>query len=63
MIFLDVKQYCQDNCYMFEADVDKNELYGNGKIVQCDCIIRCRHRDICERMRQKFSHPNEEDLK
>ena len=65
MIFLDVKQYCQDNCWMFEAEVDKvSQLTKkNDELFNHDCIVRCKHRDICERMREKFSHPNEEDLK
>lgn len=71
MIFLDIKQYCQNNCNMFEADVEKlrepitdpfGATIGFGGFTG-DTIIRCKHRDICERMRIQFSHPNEEDLK
>ena len=62
MIFLDIKQYCQNNCNMFEADVEKRVLFGDGKVAQCDTVVRCQHRDICERMRIQFSHPDGEDL-
>ena len=72
MIFLDIKQYCQNNCNMFEADVEKPTTFvsesagpytGYYPKPTGDTIIRCKHRDICERMRIQFSHPNEEDLK
>lgn len=59
MIFLDVKQYCH-TCIYFEADVDKP--FKVLPVKNKDTFVRCKHRDICEQMRQKFSHPNEEDL-
>lgn len=63
MIFLDVKDYCQNNCESFEADVEKTGLYADSKPYVNDTIVRCKHRELCERMRIQFSHPNEEDLK
>lgn len=60
MIFLDVKQYCH-NCVHFEAEVDKPFLAF--PIKEKDTFVRCKNRDMCERMRIMFSHPNEEDLK
>lgn len=63
MIFLDVKQYCHNNCDDFETDVEKTSKYADCNPDNPDVIIRCKHRDICERMRIQFSHPNEEDLK
>ena len=67
MIFLDIKQYCQNNCNMFEADVEKQERTvkssSHAPKTEYDSIVRCNHRDICERMRIQFSHPDGEDLK
>lgn len=64
MIFLDIKGYCQ-KCNYFEADVEKPKtLNCDGRKIKIgDFIVRCKHRDICERMSLEFSHPNEEDLK
>lgn len=64
MIFLDVKNYCQNNCNQFEADVEKTqeESYLGLKTIKGKhtTIVRCKHRDICERMRIQFSHPSKE---
>lgn len=64
MIFLDIKDYCQ-KCNHFEADVEKpRSVYSCGQEVKIgDFIVRCEHREICERMRIQFSHPDGEDLK
>lgn len=67
MIFLDIKQYCNNNCRMFEADIEREEKTVTSTSrpakTEVDTIIRCKNRDICERMRIEFGHPNEEDFK
>lgn len=71
MIFLDVKQYCH-KCAHFEADVEKETKEHIIKRITYvetvnkptgNTIVRCKHRELCERIRIEFSHPNEEDLK
>lgn len=70
MIFLDIKDYCH-KCIHFEADVEKQTMMvakptgpymGYYPKQTGDVIVRCKHRDICERMRIQFSHPEGGDL-
>ena len=53
MIKLDVQDYCQD-CPNFKADVEMPvELYngfGIKPVYFGDTIIRCKHKDLCERV-------------
>ena len=52
-IRLEVQPYCED-CLDFEADVEKPAIYyANFKVVETygDTIIRCSHRDFCERIK------------
>lgn len=54
MIRLELQPYC-DSCLEFEPDVQKpDSFYAGGEVyfTSGDTVIRCEHRDKCERIRK-----------
>lgn len=60
MIRLDVQDYCH-SCPEFEASVEKTELFGNGKLVNMNTTISCKHQFKCDRIKQYLKEKSEND--
>ena len=61
MIILKVADYCA-SCGDFEADVERpRKLYfGDDFLLSGDTIIRCEHRELCDRIR-RYHNDNKEE--
>lgn len=55
MIKLEIENYCEE-CPDFDADVQKpDKYYADGKVIMVgDTIIRCEHRERCERLKKRL---------
>ena len=55
-IKLEVQSYCE-NCLVFDADVERpTKLYDGGTtLYQTDTVIRCSHRNTCDRLIRYFT--------
>lgn len=46
MIKLQVESYCQD-CPDFKPSKSTITYHGDDKVVKCDTIVECEHKDRC----------------
>lgn len=61
-IKLEVQSYCED-CLVFDADVEMpTKLYGDDMpLWQTDTVIRCSHRNTCNRLIRYFTEESEKE--
>lgn len=55
MIRLEVEEYCH-GCPEFTASVDKEQYYGDGKVVEADCRVSCENERLCRNIRDYMQH-------
>ena len=63
MIILKVADYCA-SCGDFEADVENpTKLYfdSDKPLLAGDTVIRCGHRELCDRIRRYYDDVHEEE--
>ena len=61
MIILSIKPYCE-SCGDFEADVEKTKklYFDDEPMLMGDTVIRCKHRELCDRIR-RYHNDNKEE--
>lgn len=62
MISLSIKPYCE-SCGDFEADVENpTKLYfdSDKPLLSGDTVIRCKNRELCDRIRRYYNDVHEE---
>lgn len=63
MIRLEIQPYC-DNCLNFDPDVKEPQRFycGSDAVSQTDTVIRCSHRNECERLLRYLKNATKEEI-
>lgn len=60
MIELGVKEYC-NNCKEFEVEQVTSELYYGNEVVRVNCLLKCKHEELCERLLRRIKEELRDD--